>query len=218
MDKRGNRYHLPAIGMRIIKSAVGVFLCIIVDAIIRDGKGMVFYAQLSTLWCMQDYVSETKAKAFQRFIGTVLGCAYGLVFLLLQSVTEIRDDGRLRFLWDMSVAVFIVLVLYTTVLLNKKQASYFSCVVFLSIVINHAADLNPYLFVWNRFLDTMTGIVIGMAVNCAEFPRKKNRNILFLSGLDDTLLSPDGSLSAYSRVELNRMIEDGTMFAGYGSF
>ena len=93
MDKQGNRHRLPIIGMRIIKSAVGVFLCIVVDALFRGGKGMVFYAQLSTLWCMQDYVSETKAKAFQRFIGTVLGCAYGLVFLLLQRLTGIRTDS-----------------------------------------------------------------------------------------------------------------------------
>ena len=51
------------------------------------------------------------------------------------------------------VSGMIVVVLYTTVVMQKKQASYFSCVVFLSIVVNHIGDLNPYLFVWNRFLD-----------------------------------------------------------------
>ena len=48
------------------------------------------------------------------------------------------------------ISLMIIVVLYTTVLIKKKQASYFSCVVFLSIVVNHVADANPYLFVWNH--------------------------------------------------------------------
>ena len=60
------------------------------------------------------------------------------------------------------VSFAIILVLYTTVLIRKKKASYFSCVVFLSIVVNHITDDNPYLFVFNRGLDTMIGIALGM--------------------------------------------------------
>lgn len=56
----------------------------------------------------------------------------------------------------------IVVVLYTTVVMKKKQASYFSCVLFLSIVVNYITDVNPYLFVWDRFLDTLIGILIGV--------------------------------------------------------
>lgn len=72
----------------------------------------------------------------------------------------------------------VVLVLYTTVLFGQKQASYFSCVVFLSIVINHVSDLNPYLFVWNRFLDTMIGICVGVCINCFSLHRVRNKDIL----------------------------------------
>ena len=59
----------------------------------------------------------------------------------------------------------LVVIIYTTVLVNKKQASYFSCVVFLSIAVNHIGDMHPYLFVWNRFLDTAIGILVGVGVN-----------------------------------------------------
>ena len=106
----------------------------------------------------------------------------------------------------------IVPVLYTTIVIKKKQASYFSCVVFLSIVVNHMTDANPYLFVWNRFLDTVIGIAVGIGVNCISLPRKKQKDILFISGLDDTLLSRDDNLSDYSRVELNRMLDEGANF------
>jgi len=50
---------------------------------LRGGKGIVFYSQLAALWCMQDYVKESKQKAYQRTIGTVIGALYGLVVLVI---------------------------------------------------------------------------------------------------------------------------------------
>lgn len=201
-----NHKHFPKIGMRIIKSAIGIFICFLID-ILRGGQGIVFYSQLAVLWCIRDYVSETKAFAFQRTIGTVIGAIYGLIVLVGSRFYSVGEIG-----YGLIVSVVIVLVLYTTVVLGQKQASYFSCVVFLSIVINHVSDINPYLFVWNRFLDTMIGIIVGVCVNCISFHRNISEDTLFLSGLDDTLLAPGGELSAYSRVELNRMIERGVKF------
>lgn len=195
----------PPIGLRIIKSAMGVFLCFLID-LLRGGQGIVFYSQLAVLWCMQDYISETKKKALQRIIGTVIGALYGLLLLLL------LKNQLPQLLSPVLVSVFIVIVLYTTVVIKKKQASYFSCVVFLSIVINHGGDVNPYLFVWNRFLDTMIGIGIGVVVNGFQLPRRKRRDVLFVSGVDETLLDAGNNLTPFERVELNRMIEDGALF------
>lgn len=213
----------PRIGMRIIKSGIAVFICFLID-IFRGGSGIVFYSQLAALWCIRDYVSETRQFAFQRTFGTLIGAVYGLFVLILNQFisnkwfgfcytsVKIAEGIGGDILNGLFLSVFIVLVLHTTVLLGQKQASYFSCVVFLSIVINHVSDINPYLFVWNRFLDTMIGIIVGVTVNCFTICRGKNREVLFLSGLDDTLLAPGGEISAYSRVELNRMIERGVKF------
>lgn len=202
---------LPPIGMRIIKSAIGVFLCYIVD-IFRDGHGYVFYSQLAVLWCMQEYRKDTIAKAKQRILGTGIGAIYGLIVLLIASVVELKSDFFTSVIWAVVIALFVVIILYNTVVINKKEASYFSCVVFLSIVINHLSDTNPFLFVWNRVLDTLIGIVIGVVVNACSLPREKHKDILFVSGLDETLLSEDDNLSGYSRVELNRMIDTGALF------
>lgn len=198
---------LPRIGMRIIKSAIGVFLCYIVN-MLRGGNGLVFYSLIAVLWCMQDYVSETKAKAKQRSIGTVLGAVFGLVYIIIDS----RVGHLSNILNGLIVAGYIIALLYVTVLMHKKQASYFSCVVFLSIIVNHIGDANPYLFVWNRFLDTMIGIAIGVFVNCFSLPRDKHPEILFVSGIDEVLLNEDGKVPDYSKVELNRMLEAGLRF------
>lgn len=208
MDKIKN--NLPPIGMRIIKSAIAVALCCLVS-FLRGNSGIVFYSQLAALWCMQVYVANTKKNAIQRTIGTVIGAVYGLIFLLVRE--QINIPEKISGLVDAAaISLMLIAVLYTTVIIKKKQASYFSCVVFLSIVVNHMTDSNPYLFVWNRFLDTMIGIAIGIGVNCFSFPKDKKKDILFISGLDDTLLNKKDNMSDYSKVELNRMLDEGVNF------
>lgn len=201
---------IPGIGMRIIKSAIAVALCYLVD-FFRAGQGMVFYSQLAALWCIQMYRANTKQNAIQRTTGTVVGAIYGLIYLLL-SPFVLGEGGRSNLAGEMIISVMIIFVLYTTVLLKRRQAAYFSCVVFLSIVVNHIGDINPYLFVWNRFLDTMIGILIGIAVNDIRLCFHPNRDTLFISGVDDLLLDKKDTLTPFSKVELNRMIDDGMKF------
>lgn len=204
-NKSAGKYKLPGIGMRIIKSAIAVALCMLVN-LLRGDSGMVFYSMLAALWCIQMYRSNTWSNAVQRTIGTVIGALYGLVYILLY------PQGHGLAFETICLFISIVLVIYTTVLIRKNQASYFSCVVFLSIVINHIADTNPYSFVWNRFLDTMIGILIGILVNNTRLCFKPDRKTLFISGVDDILVDKNNRLSAFSKVELNRMIEDGMRF------
>lgn len=201
---------VPPIGLRIVKSAVAVLICYMVS-FLRQENGIVFYSQLAALWCIQTYRNDTKKNALQRMIGTAIGAAYGLLFLLLEGYIGLEDMAR-QIVNALVISGMIVLVLYTTVLIKKKHASYFSCVVFLSIVVNHMADANPYLFVWNRFLDTVIGILIGVGVNVFSLPTEKRKDILFISGVDETLADQSGRLSDYSKVELNRMLDEGVNF------
>lgn len=210
MEIRVKQHSIPGIGMRIIKSATAVAICFLVDRF-RGGRGIVFYSQLAALWCMQGYRSNTKQNAIQRTIGTVIGAVYGLLYLLFY-LFFLKKYANVAWIEKGIISLMIVVVLYTTVLIKKTQASYFSCVVFLSVVVNHIADGNPYLFVWNRFLDTMIGIVIGIAINNFKLPIHRDNETLFISGLDDTLLNSNEALSNYSKVELNRMIDDGMNF------
>lgn len=196
--------------MRIIKSAIAVSLCVLIN-LLRGDDGMVFYSMLAALWCIQMYHTNTLNNAYQRTIGTVVGAVYGLIYLLLFP-TKINVQAIGIIIEILSIFLGIVLVIYTTVLIHKNQASYFSCVVFLSIVVNHLNDANPYLFVWNRFLDTMIGILIGVCVNNIRIFRKIDRKTLFVSGVDGILVDKNNKISAFSKVELNRMIDDGLKF------
>lgn len=209
-NKTKSKIELPGIGMRIIKSAIAMAICYLIN-MLRGDAGIVFYSQLAALWCIQMYRSNSIKNAIQRTIGTAVGAIYGLIYLLIYPELAMKVDKPIVVEITL-VTILLLLVLYTTVVVNKKQASYFSCVVFLSIAVNHVGDVVPYLFVWNRFLDTMIGIAIGIAINNVRICFNPDRETLFVSGLDDTLLGSDELLSPFSKVELNRMIDSGLKF------
>ncbi|MCH5344385.1 MAG: HAD hydrolase family protein [Acetatifactor sp.] len=202
--------YMPPVGMRIIKTVIAVFLCFVVE-ILRGDVTVAFYSHMAAIWCMRDSAKETKINAIQRIIGTVVGALVGLVTILLFPDLSIETKQH-QLIHGVVISLMVGVVLYATVVIRKSEAAYFSTVVYLSIVINHISDADPYIFTWNRFWDTMIGIVIGLAVNSFRLPRRRNRKVLFVSGLDDTLLNAKLALSGYSRVELNRMIDDGAQF------
>lgn len=196
------------IGSRIIKSSVGIMLCYAVY-LLRGKSGIPFYSMLAVLWCIQPYTNKTLAMALQRTVGTIIGAVYGLITILLEIYILPVYDNVFGYIIN---ALMIIPVLYTTVMLNKKNASYFSCVVFLSITVIHLMDSNPFIFVLNRVLDTFIGIGIGLVVNSARLPRKRVTDCLFVAELDDMLSPVTEELQPYTTVEINRMINEGLNF------
>lgn len=206
MMQKTNR--LPAVGLRIIKSSIAVFLCYLVYYF-RGETGVVFYSQLAALWCIQPYVNTSWKNALQRTVGTFIGMAFGmLVIPLFYYVFQ----GRYHLLEYLIISLMIIPVIYAAVFFHKKDASFFSCVVFLSITVLHIEDINPFFFVWERFTDTMIGIGIGIFINTIRLPHKKRYDLLFISGLDETLLDQREQLSNFSVIELNQMLDNGLNF------
>ncbi len=153
--------HFPHIGMRIIKSALGVLICFAIY-FIRGKQGTPFYSALAVLWCIQNQTKNTVGNALQRTVGTGIGAAYGLAYILLKQKIPTLGDSFLHYC---IISLALIPIIYTTVVIKQKKASYFSCVVFLSIVVNHFMDENPFIFVINRSLDTLIGIILGLALN-----------------------------------------------------
>ena len=62
---------MPKIGMRIIKSAVAVFICFLIYLI--RGEGLPFYSTIAAIMCMQPGISNTRTASRNRIIGTFVG-------------------------------------------------------------------------------------------------------------------------------------------------
>ena len=202
--------HLPIPGQRIFRSMVAVWLCFAVY-FLRGQSGIPFYSVIAALQCLQPYTKEMGKVARKRLVGTLIGAFWGLLTLLLE-LGLLYDGIPDEWSHFLLLGLFTGIVLYSTVLLKATEASYFSAVVFLSIAVNHIGDANPYLFAFNRMLDTLIGVLIAEIVNRLHLPRLRNTDTLFVSGIGDTILGSDRKLSPYSKVELNRLIDDGARF------
>ena len=205
-----NTFHFPNPGQRIVRSVIAVACCFCVFYL-RNREGIPFYSALAVLQCIQPYQDSMAQVAKKRVTGTFIGAFWGLVIILIQMYLF---HGSLMdtFLGYMLISLFTGIVIYSTVVLNCKNTAYFSCVVFLSITVMHMTDASPFLFVFNRVLDTLIGVGIALIVNTVHLPRKRQKDILFVSGIDDTLLNQKDQMSPYSRIELNRLIDSGAKF------
>ena len=196
---------MPKIGMRIVKTAIAVFLCFLID-LLRNHQGVPFYSAIAAILCMQPFVSNSVKVAFNRSVGTFIGGLFGMLVLLAERAWLPKGMPILQYL---IVSLCIVVLIYLTVVLKKTSASYITCVVFLSVTISHGADVNPYLFAINRIIDTLIGIAVSLAVNAARLPRRKDQNTLFITGLDGVLWEQEKPLSSFSKIRLTHLLNQG---------
>lgn len=196
---------MPRIGKRILKSSLAVFFCFLIH-VLRNQEGIVFYSCIAAVLCMQQDTSNTQRVAMNRVVGTFIGGFIGMLVLLFEKHVLPSDMVLLQYAL---ISFMIIPIIYVTVLLKKTSASYISCVVFMSITVSHGADVNPYLFACNRMLDTLIGIAVAYVLNCVHLPYHLRKDTLYVSTLDHMLLQENEQLSAYTKVKLRQLLEQG---------
>jgi hydroxymethylpyrimidine pyrophosphatase-like HAD family hydrolase len=139
-------------------------------------------------------------------VGTAVGAIFGLLFILGKIYIVDLGYGIVHYL---VLSLFVIPVIYTTILLHRGNTSYFSCVVYLSIVVNHLTDENPFLFVWDRSLDTLIGVGVGLLINGISLHYRRNNDTLYVADLDNALRETGDRLTPYSRITIRNLIEDG---------
>ncbi|MEG0811434.1 MAG: HAD hydrolase family protein [Eubacterium sp.] len=199
-------YKFPKIGMRIIKTAIAVFICLVISSF--KPQSVPLYSAITAILCMQPYLSNSKTVAINRVIGTCVGGLFGMIVLLFN-----QHFVPIMLVQYFIVALCIIPLIYTTIVINHSAASAFTCIVFLSTTVIPYPDVAAQIVALNRVIDTLIGILVALAINGFHFPAYKNRSTLFVCELDHTLAHSDGSISGYAEFELNKMIEDGAWIA-----
>ena len=162
---------VPPIGMRMVKSAAAVLICLLISMAV-DREDMRIYSSIAALLCVQPYAEDTRRMAVQRTVGTAIGSVFGIATLLLEMVLDIRGTLTGYIL----IAAVTVPALWISVALKAANAAALSGIVFLSITVTHVTDASPWIFAWYRASETLVGIVVGIAVNAFQLPRRKRRD------------------------------------------
>lgn len=154
-------YHVH-IGMRIIKTALAVFICGLIGWL-RDRDGLNFFSMIAAVICIQKSTEATLKNSFNRAVGTAIGGAFGVALLFAE--TQLHMQQLFLPLYILACSLLIVPIIVTTLAIHKPTVTGFSCIVFLSISIYHVGDVSPYTYAINRLLDTVIGIAVALAVN-----------------------------------------------------
>ena len=195
---------MPKVGMRMVKSAIAVFLCFVVF-IIRGNNGIPFYSAIAAVLCMQPEVSDSMSKGKSRIISTLIGGCLGMVMLyFFQTYFTYQQD----FLRYTIISIMIIPLLYIPVALHQPSSSYLSCVVFLSITVSHIGDQSAFIFGCNRILDTLIGIFLAIFVNAFHLPHKKHTELLIEMPFS-MLLEANGKMNTYTKIHINQFLENG---------
>ncbi len=196
--------HIAPPGQRILRSVIAVWVCMLIYAL-RGLRGEPFYSIIAAVQCIQPYSSNMLTEGRDRIIGTLIGAFWG-AFILFMDLLPMGGTWQTYAMQFILLGVFTGLVIYSTVLFKIPQFALFSAVVFLGIAMFHMEDVNPYIHVINRSLDTIIGVGVAIVVNSVHLPRVKDRTTLFVSGIDYVLFREDRQMSPYTKVELNRCI------------
>lgn len=163
---------IPTIGLRNIKTALGVFLCILLYEFLQ--RPYVFFACISVVICLTNTIESSFQTGKDRMIGTIIGGMLGIPFLYAKNF--ILSLANWLTVEAVITSIGIVLVIYLFNILGNKGAIVNACIVFLSVVINLSdsqQSLSPLMYSINRIIDSAIGIIIALIVNKYFFPVKE---------------------------------------------
>lgn len=145
------------IGMRTIKTAIAVFICIIISNLINTQYP--FFASIAAIITMQNSVVESFNTGKIRILGTSLGALIGLILVLILPYNPLL------------CAIGIIIVIYLCNLLGWKDSIVIACIVLVSIMTGLHGK-NPYIYSIFRLLEAFVGICIALLVNYIIYPPK----------------------------------------------
>lgn len=201
-----HKINIPLPGQRIHKTMVAVFLCLLVFYF-RGYRGMISESIITAIICVQPYNRDSKESARNRFKGTLLGAAWGLMFLyLFRSIPNLTQH---RLVLYAMMALGIGIVLYSSVLTRLNDAAALSAIVFICIIIDYPQVDTPVITTLNRIVDLSIGLTISLLVNKFHIPGKKHPEKVFFVRLQDLVEDRFSSVSPRILIELNRLYDDG---------
>lgn len=159
------KLELPKVGLRNIKTALAVFICMTLFEILDRESG--FFACIAAVVCMKDTIENSYSIGKDRIIGTLTGGVIGIILLLIISHSEVTYSFK-----SMITSIGIILSIYIFTVLKRPSAVTTSCIVILSIICNHSRnDSLSYAVI--RIVDTFLGVMIAILINKYITPPKK---------------------------------------------
>ena len=162
-------------------------------------------AAITAIICMQPYVHDPKEYSINRIAGTLIGAAWGFLFLLIVPLFPSVTGIPLYALMGLG----ILISLYSAVVIRKPDTSSLAAIVFICVVIVYPDVEFPLDQAFHRVLDVLVGTGIAIGVNVFRLPRLKRRDQLFFVRTKDLATDQLSQIPSAVLFRLNYLYNDG---------
>ena len=129
--------NIPVPGMRVIKTALAVFLCLTIVGML--GEHYSGYSAIVAIVCMQKDLDNSVTMAINRSVGTLVGAAFGVLTYKLMELLPANSGYVLPYL---IVAAMMVLLMVVIISLGKQAATAVTCIIFLSVAVLRNSEID----------------------------------------------------------------------------
>ncbi len=152
--------NIPIAGMRVIKTALAVFLCLVIADFMNSPQ--YTYAAIVAIVCMQKDWDNSIDAAVKRIIATIFGIVFGYFTYKSIGWLNIQEYIYIRYGYTAVMMIFLVNIL---IILEKHDVTSVACIVFIGVATIHEAEMDAGHFAIVRMLDTFVGIGVSLIVN-----------------------------------------------------
>ena len=219
------------VGKRIIKTMIAVFISISIYIIlllidIARGKqpGNVddttalynmytpFFAGIAAAYALHRDKKSSYTQAKIRSFGSIIGGYFGMVVVMIfeyifMTRLNLKETNFVlyKLIEYFVVSLGIIPLILIAVGVRQQSAVFISCLTYLSVTISiRNGGMTIWLFATNRVLSTLIGIGISLLVNNIGLLKNKNKEVLFVSSLDNNFLNK-GNINPYIKYKLNNL-------------
>lgn len=139
-----------SIDRRSVETSVAVFLSVLVS---RQFKlEYPFFAVIASIFTLENTLDNPYKAGVYRLIGTIVGAAVGIAFVLIQPGNALLSG----------IGTMVLILICSS--FSWERAVPIAGVVFASIMLTIDRQ-NPFTYSFNRVISTFAGIVIAVAVS-----------------------------------------------------
>ena len=164
MSKQADEKHIDPrykIGMRNVKTALSVGVCLLFFQFIGVGDGI--QAAIAAIICMKSSLQNSIQTGIERVIGTAIGSTLGVMSLLIIEKISFQVSTLLAI-------TGIILIIYLCNIFKVQASIVIGLVVFLIILIGEK-DVPPIQYGIVRLAETIFGIITAYVINRFFDPR-----------------------------------------------
>ncbi len=161
-----NNKIIKPIGFRTIKTAIAVFICLLIS-LIRNSDPK--YSLFAAVICMKGSPKNGITSGFERLTGTIIGGIYGLIAILIARKFNMNVNGISYYIL---ISVLVIPLIHTIVTIKVPESVVIGTIVYFIVTVSMALtpNIEPLMFVVYRVFETFIGIVVSVIVNITINP------------------------------------------------